>query len=49
MSEVEEDDLYCIECGCAALEYIETNAECDVWRCVVCKSEQQTQASEATP
>jgi len=36
-----EEDDYCTECGCAALHYVETNAECDVYECSICGTEQQ--------
>jgi hypothetical protein len=36
-----DEDLYCVECGSTALAYIETNAECDVYECHLCGTEQQ--------
>ncbi len=39
----DEDDIYCNECGEEdRISYVETNAECDVWKCRTCGNEFQT-------
>lgn len=43
----EEEYIYCIECGeVNRIDYIETNAECDVWKCRVCGTEFQTRSDD---
>ncbi len=46
---MEDDELYCPECGCLVLMYVETNAECDVYECAVCGTEQQIATPKAHP